>query len=125
MTSWLGKIIFMMRIVRWFILLIVLAALAAGVAYFFACNAAGPAIAINQPSVVGQSGTLDVVVDAPGAHLTALIIRLDQKGRAFPILEGVSGEDKSIVKEGDRLRITRPVGKSVWPELESGAATIS
>jgi murein DD-endopeptidase MepM/ murein hydrolase activator NlpD len=114
-----------MRIVRWFILLLVLAALAAGVAYFFAGNAAGPAIAINQPSVVGQSGTLDVVVDAPGANLTALTIQLNQKGRTFSVLDGVSGEGGSIVKEGDRLRVTRPIGKSVWPELESGAATIS
>ena len=114
-----------MRIVRWFILLLVLVALAAGVAYFFAGNAAGPVITISQPSVIGQKSTLEVVVDAPGANLSALTIRLDQKGHAFPLVEGVSNEDGSIVKEGDRLRVTRPIGKSVVPELESGAATIS
>ncbi len=61
-----------MRIVRWFFGLLILAALAFGVAYYFAGTADGPAITINQPSVIGQGGTLDVTIDAPGGELTAL-----------------------------------------------------
>ena len=55
-----------MRIVRWFFGLLILAALAFGVAYYYAGTLDGPAITINQPSVIGQGGTLDVTVDAPG-----------------------------------------------------------
>ena len=113
-----------MSIVRWFVGLLVLVALAGGVTYFLAGNADGPVITINQPSVIGQSSTLDLVVGAPGADVSALTIQLDQKGRTFPILESVSASDASIVKEDDRLRITRPIGKSVLPELESGTATV-
>ncbi len=113
-----------MRIIRWFVGLLVLVALAGGVAYFVAGNADGPVITINQPAVIGQSSTLDVAVGAPGADLSALTIQLDQKGRTFPILEGVSTSDASIVKEDNRVRITRPIGKSVLPELESGPATV-
>ncbi|RPI57233.1 MAG: hypothetical protein EHM55_02635, partial [Acidobacteria bacterium] len=113
-----------MRIVRWFFGLLFLLALAAGVAYFVAGRADGPAITINQPSAVGQAATLDVVVEAPGAVVTALDIRLEQKGRTFPILDLASASEDAIAKEGDRLRVTRPVGKSTLPELESGPATI-
>jgi len=113
-----------MRIVRWFFGLLVLLVLAAGITYFLAGKADGPAIAINQPSVVGQGGTLDVVIDAPGAELRALSIQLEQKGRTFPILDLGSAPPGSIVKEGNRVRVTHPVGKSSLPELESGPATI-
>ena len=92
-----------MRIIRWFVGLLVLVALAGGVAYFVAGNADGPVITINQPAVIGQSSTLDVAVGAPGADLSALTIQLDQKGRTFPILEGVSTSDASIVKEDNRV----------------------
>ena len=113
-----------MRIVRWFFTLLVLLALAAGVTYFLAGNADGPAITINQPSVVGQAATLDVSVEAPGADVTALTVQMEQKGRTFPILDIASAPEGSILKEGDRLRVTHPVGKSTLPDLESGAATI-
>jgi murein DD-endopeptidase MepM/ murein hydrolase activator NlpD len=113
-----------MRIVRWFFGLVVLAALAAGVTYFVAGNADGPSIAINQPSVVGQTGTLDVVIDTPGAELTTLTVELEQKGRTFPILDMVSAPDGTIVKNGDQVRITHPVGKKTTPDLEGGAARI-
>ncbi len=113
-----------MRIVRWFFGLVVLLALAAGVAYFLAGNADGPMIAINQPSVIGQASTLDVRVDAPGAELSALNVQLEQKGRVFPVLDMGSAPEGAITKEGDQLRVTRPVGKSTLPDLESGAATI-
>src|SRR5687767_4965337 len=113
-----------MFIVRWFFGLLVLLALAAGIAYFVAGRADGPVITINQPSVIGQASTLDVAVEAPGASLSALTIHLDQKGRTFPIFDSTSAEDGASVKEGDRLRVTHPIGKSTLPELESGPAKL-
>jgi murein DD-endopeptidase MepM/ murein hydrolase activator NlpD len=112
-----------MFILRWFFALLVLLALATGVAYFFAGRADGPAITINQPSVVGQSSTLDVAVDAPRGAVTALTIQLDQKGRTFPILD-LSSAPEGATREGERLRVTRQIGKATIPELENGAATI-
>ena len=114
-----------MRIVRWFFGLLVLAALALGAAYYYAGTLDGPAITINQPSVIGQGGTLDVSVDAPGAELTALNIQLEQKGKVLRVLDLASAPDGALVTEGDRVRITRPVGKKTLPELESGPATLT
>jgi len=113
-----------MRIVRWFFVLVVLLALGAGLAYFLAGRADGPAIAINQPSVIGQAGTLDVTIEAPGADLSALTIELAQKGRSFPILDLASAPEGSVVKEGERLRVKQPIGKSTIPDLASGPATV-
>ena len=114
-----------MRIVRWFFTLLVLAALAFGAAYYFAGSAAGPAITINQPTVIGQSGTLDVTIDAPAAELTALNVQLEQKGRTFPIVDLASAGGDSLTRNGDRVRITRTIGKKTMPELESGPARIT
>ena len=113
-----------MRIVRWFFGLLILAALAFGAAYYYAGTAAGPAISINQPSVIGQGGTLDVTVDAPGGELTALDIQLRQKGRTIHVLDLASAPAGALVREGDRIRITRPIGKKALPEIESGPVTV-
>ena len=113
-----------MRIVRWFFGLLILAALAFGVAYYYAGTLDGPAITINQPSVIGQGGTLDVSVDAPAGELTALNIQLEQKGRTFAILDLASAPAGAVVTEGDRIRVTRPIGKKTLPELTAGPATL-
>ena len=114
-----------MRFLRWLLTLIVLAGLALGAAYYYAGTLDGPSITINQPSVIGQAGTLDVSVDAPGAELTGLNIQLAQKGRTFPVLDKASAPPDALVTEGDRIRITRPIGKTTLPELESGPATLT
>ena len=113
-----------MRIVRWFFVLLLLAGLAFGVAYYLAGNADGPAITINQPSVIGQGGTLDVSIDAPAAELTSLNISVEQKGRTLPVLDVASARGDGFVIEGDRIRVTRPLGKKTLPELEGGPATL-
>ncbi len=113
-----------MFIVRWFFTLLILAALAFGAAFYYAGTLDGPVITINQPSVIGQGGTLDVTVDAPGGELTTLDIQLEQKGRTFPILDAASAPAGAIVTQGDRVRITRPIGKKALPELVNGPATV-
>ncbi len=113
-----------MFIVRWFFGLVVLLAMVAGIAYFFAGRADGPVITINQPSVIGQNSTLDVVVEAPGGEISALSVQLDQKGRTFDVLDLLSAPEGSIVKEGDRIRVSRAIGKSTLPALEGGPAKV-
>jgi murein DD-endopeptidase MepM/ murein hydrolase activator NlpD len=113
-----------MRIVRWLFGFLILAGLAFGAAYYYAGTLDGPAIAINQPSVIGQGGTLDVSVNAPAGQLTSLNVQLEQKGRTFPILDLASAPAGAIVTQGDRVRITRPIGKQAIPDLTNGTATI-
>jgi hypothetical protein len=113
-----------MWILRWFLTLVLLLAGALAATYYFAGRADGPAITINRPSVVGQESSLDVVVGAAGAELSALRIELEQKGRMHPVLEMASAPPGSIVREGDRVRVTGLIGKKTLPELQDGPARL-
>ena len=75
-----------MRIVRAFIVLLLLLLVGAGITYYFAGKASGPAIAIQLPPVIGQTGQLDVTVDTPGGQLDDLSIVLSQGTQTFPVL---------------------------------------
>jgi murein DD-endopeptidase MepM/ murein hydrolase activator NlpD len=105
-----------MRIVRWLFGLLVLAALGAGAVYYYAGTIDGPAITINKPTVIGQGGTLDVTLDAPGAEFMTVRIDVEQKGKTFAVLD--------IGATGDHAQITQPIGKKMLPDLESGPATL-
>jgi murein DD-endopeptidase MepM/ murein hydrolase activator NlpD len=111
-----------MRILRWFLVLLFLAALGLGAAYYIAGKAEGPAIVINQPGVIGQDSPLEVTIDAPGVTAEQIDLQLEQGGRSFPLL---SPQREEIVREsGERLVIKGKVGRKWQPELKSGTATI-
>jgi murein DD-endopeptidase MepM/ murein hydrolase activator NlpD len=123
----LGKIGFMfMWLVRRLFGLIFVLLLILGVTYYFAGRADGPVIAINQPALLGQAGTLDVTVDAPGAQLDELTIQIEQRDQTFPVLTLVTAPAGSVTQEGaDRLHIRQAIGKKWLPELQSGPARIT
>jgi murein DD-endopeptidase MepM/ murein hydrolase activator NlpD len=104
--------------------LIVLLALGAGGAWFFAGRAAGPAIEIAQPTkAIGPAGQLTVVIDTPHGKLAHLDIALEQNGKHMPVFS--LPDAAQITREGDhRLRLTRPIGKQQFPELQAGSARI-
>jgi murein DD-endopeptidase MepM/ murein hydrolase activator NlpD len=114
-----------MRIVRAFVVLLLLLLLAAGITYYFAGKATGPAIAIQSPAVIGQTGALDVTVDAPGGQLDDLSIALSQGTQTFPVLTLAKAPSSAIVREGaDRLHIKTSIGRQSSPDLRSGQAKI-
>ena len=114
-----------MRIVRAFVVLLLLLLIGAGITYFFAGKAAGPAIAIQAPPVIGQTGALDVTVDAPGGTLDDLSITLSQGAQRIPVLTLASAPNGAIVREGaDRLRVKTAIGRKSLPDLKSGQAQI-
>ena len=121
---------------RWLTRLLLVSLLAAGAAFWFAGRGAPPTITIERPErVVGQTGSLDVVVEAPGGRFTSLTVALEQDGRTIPLfnLEGdlqsgvVTGaEGGAITQTGpDTVRVSRPLGKQSVPELQQGAARIA
>jgi len=111
--------------VKWLVLLLLVMLAAAGATYYAAGRAAVPIITIHQPAVVGQTGTLDVTVDAPRGELEELSIVLVQDGKTFLLLELPTAPAESIAREGgDRLRIKRSIGRQTTPELRTGQAQI-
>ena len=114
-----------MRIVRAFVVLLLLLLIGAGITYYFAGKAAGPAIAIQSPAVIGQTGALDVTVDAPGGQLDDLSIALTQGTQTFPVLSLANAPGGAIAHEGaDRVHVKTVIGRKSQPDLRSGPAKI-
>jgi murein DD-endopeptidase MepM/ murein hydrolase activator NlpD len=108
------------------VVLLLLLLVGAGIAYYVAGNASGPTIAIQQPSIIGQTGTIDVTVDAPGGRLDDLSVVLSQGTQKVPMVTLANAPAGVIVHEGaDRLRIKMPVGRKTVPDLRSGSAKIT
>jgi murein DD-endopeptidase MepM/ murein hydrolase activator NlpD len=120
---------------RWFVGLLLILALAAGVTYVVAGRGAPPRLTINKPDrPVGQAGTLDVTAEAPNTKFTALTIALEQNGKSVPLFaldasagaaSATASKDASVTAvDRNQIRISRPLGKQSVPELQSGAARI-
>jgi len=106
--------------------LLLVAALAAGVAYYVAGRGAPPQIAFVKPDrAIGQSGTLEVTAGAPKVRFTTLTITLEQNGRTTPLFTLADSSAPTVTTiDQDHLRITRAIGKKDLPELQAGAAKI-
>jgi murein DD-endopeptidase MepM/ murein hydrolase activator NlpD len=118
---------------RAFLALVLVAAGTAGVAWFMAGREPGPTIEVKSPGkFVGQSGSLELFVDAPAGRLTALTAVLTQGEQTIPIfsLDGASGgsaDAEAQVKQAssDRLWVIRPLGKTAQPAIVAGKATLT
>lgn len=111
---------------RTLLILVLLLALGAGAAWYFAGRAPGPGIEIVQPAkAIGQTGELAVNIDTPGGDLLRLDIALEQGSRRMQIFSLSGASVAQLSREGDRsIRITGSVGKRQIAELEAGSARI-
>ncbi len=111
---------------RALLVLIVVAGLAAGIAYVIAGRGAPPRIAIIKPDrAVGQAATLELTAESPNALFTALNVSLEQNGRSVPLFSLDKPTATVTHPDANRIQISRPVGKQSVPELQSGPARIT
>jgi murein DD-endopeptidase MepM/ murein hydrolase activator NlpD len=112
---------------RWLIGLAVVALVVAGGAYWIAGRGAPPVIRIERPErLVGQAGTVDVVIEAPRGRLTSLAIAVEQNGRVIPLFSLDAPQAATLTQIDDNhVRVSRPIGKQSVPELQQGSARIT
>jgi len=115
-------------LVRALLLLVVLAALAAGVGWFLAGREPGPAVVISSPGAfIGRSATLEMTVATPDGRLTRIDAVLEQNGQPIPVY---SHEGAFEAAEGGNtaaptsLAISQPLGSQAQPALVSGPARL-
>src|SRR5437870_1123548 len=124
------------EMLRWLAGLVLIVVVVAGGAYWFAGRGAPPVIKIERPErVVGQTGNLDVVIQAPRGRLTSLTIALEQNGRTVPLFTlagslqkgAITGNQRGTITQTgpDTVRISGPFGKQSVPELQQGSARIA
>ena len=105
---------------------IVLLLIAAGLSWYGAGREAGPRIAIVAPqSAIGRAGSLTLDIDSPGARLKSLDVALEQGKASASIFHLDASDASALVHDGaNRVRLTRPIGKREFPQLEAGTARI-
>jgi murein DD-endopeptidase MepM/ murein hydrolase activator NlpD len=114
---------------RALLLILVLAALVYGGAYFYAGRLPGPAIEIRSPEkYVGQNGQLEFSVDAPQGEFTKIDAVLEQDGQSTPVFStDPSQQPAAEVKQdaASRIYVIRPIGKQALPNLKAGPAKVT
>ena len=112
--------------IRFFFGLTLVGLVGVGIAYLLAGRAEGPVVTIRQPALVGQTGTLELVIETPDGRLDELVVVVQQGNAAWPI--ATLGSLGSVVLEpdgDDRLLVTSALGKNTVPDLEAGTASLS
>ena len=87
----------------------------------------GPAIEIRQPGkFIGQTSSLEMMVQAPGGTFSRLDVAVEQDGKTYPVfaLNSDAAASGSRRDAADRLLVMRPIGKRAIPDLKSGSARI-
>jgi len=107
-------------------ILVVLVLLAVGATALWvnAGRAEGPAIEIGGSTAVGQTGEIAVTVTAPNAALTVFEATVVQGDLRAPLYALTPETASDLSVDGDRVTLTRPVGKGVMPELKAGEAQV-
>ena len=116
----------MRSLIRFFLSVIVLAAVVAGGAWFWAGRQPGPSVTIRGPEkFVGQASSLDLMVESPGGRFSQVTATIEQAGKSFPVFTlDPSSQPSPSPDNADRLYVSRPVGKRTVPDLKAGPARI-
>jgi murein DD-endopeptidase MepM/ murein hydrolase activator NlpD len=93
--------------------------------WIVAGRAPGPVIEIAESVVVGQTGEVAIAIETPRGELKTLEIALTQNGATFPLFT-LAADAAALEHETDnRLRLVRPVGKRLYPDLKAGVASLT
>ncbi len=107
--------------------LVVLALLVAAGAWFWAGRQDGPAIDIRQPGqFIGQSSTLEVMIESPDGLFAGADVTLEQGERRFPVFSQDPPPDAEAAPDpAERIYVMRQIGKQAFPELQNGPARLA
>jgi murein DD-endopeptidase MepM/ murein hydrolase activator NlpD len=112
---------------KWLLGFVVLLLVAAGSIFYIARRETPPAVTIDKPDrIVGQTGTLEVTVEGPGAKLKDFSMAVEQNGQVIPITVPTASATVNQVVPSDPkvLRTSLPFGKQAVPQLKAGPARI-
>jgi hypothetical protein len=118
----------MRKLLNTLLILLLLGAIGLGVAYFLAGQQPGPVIEIRGPAqVIGQNGSLEFSVQAPGGTLTSARAVVEQDGLVETVFALDGADSKAIVKQesADTLFVIRPIGRQAIPALKAGKARVT
>jgi murein DD-endopeptidase MepM/ murein hydrolase activator NlpD len=117
----------MRALLKFLFVLLLLAGVCLGGAWWWAGRMSGPVVDLRQPDkFVGQSTSMELMLQSPGGQLSSATATLSQNGRdheVFTLAQQAGAEVKQ--ESADRLYVIKPIGRKAIPDLRSGAATIT
>ena len=106
------------------LVVILLLGVGAAALWVNAGRAEGPAIVIEGPAVIGQTGEVAVRVTAPGGELTGLAVKLVQGESATALFDLTPQTTAGVSTVGDEVSVSIPTGKRVLADLKAGEARV-
>lgn len=107
---------------------LVLAGIGLAAGYYYGGQQPGPVIDVRAPGdVIGQTGSLEFSVEAPGGAFSTIRAVVEQEGLVETVFTLGAVDTKADVKQqsAERLWIIRPIGRQAIPGLKAGAARIT
>jgi hypothetical protein len=111
---------------RFVVYLLVAATVVGGGAWWWSGRSGGPVVDIRRPlGYIGESSTLDLMVQSPGGQFGSIEAAVEQAGRRFPVFS-LDRPDEGTIRQdaAERLFVMRPVGRSAIADLQEGPARV-
>ena len=117
----------MRSLLKFLVAIIVVGLVGLGGAWWWAGRMSGPVIELRQPGkFVGQSTSMDLMLQAPGGEFSKVTATLSQNGKDHEVFALEQPAGAEVKKEAaDRLYVIKPIGRKAIPDLRSGAARIT
>ena len=111
---------------KFLLMLIVLALVGAGGAYWWSGRGGAPVLKIEKPqALMGQGATVEVTIDTPAGQLSRLDVAFEQGGKQTPLFTLAQQGAGTLKQDGpDRVRLTVPATRKEIPDLKSGEGRI-
>src|SRR5687767_6457662 len=117
----------MRALLKLLLMLVMIAAIGLGGAWWWAGRQSGPTIELRQPEkFVGQATSMDLMVQAPAGQFSRIDATLSQNGKDHEVFSLEQQVNAAVKQEAaDRLYVIRPIGKKALPDLRTGPARIT
>jgi murein DD-endopeptidase MepM/ murein hydrolase activator NlpD len=111
---------------RFLVILVLLVAIGVAGAWWWEGRGGPPVVQVNQPAaVIGRSGAVDLLVDAPGGRLSELDVLVEQGGKQTPLFTLSQPAAGTLKQEGpNRIHLTVPLTAKEAPDLKTGDARL-
>ena len=117
----------MRALLKFLLMLVMIAAIGLGGAWWWAGRQSGPLIELRQPEkFIGQATSMDLMVQAPAGQFSRIDATLSQNGKDYEVFSLEQPSTAPVKQEAaDRRYVIRPIGKKALPDLRTGAARIT
>ena len=120
----------MRALLKFLLMIVLLAAIGFGGAWWWAGRMSGPSIDIKYPDrFVGQSSSLEMTLQAPEGRFSHANVTLSQNGVNHDVftLEPQAGTANTDAKKeaADKVYVIKPIGRQAIPDLRTGPARIT